>query len=270
MNGMLFLMYGKTYLYWFRVFVYWLSLVSISLVLVMINVFLTYSEISIGPCFFLLQLHKPTKLTRKHKHTHFRLYNTVLNACAFSDKEDSRSAITCAVRILSEMPSSGGKYQRASPDAITYGTMLKCVAHLVPEEAERARGSMASGIFQRCRDDGMINSMILDSFRRAAPLVVQEELLVGSRGEPLGQSTVNNPTMIEELAVGDLPRSWTRNSKETGWAASRRKSGNNRPKVKDSEEEEDEDKDEDDEEETIVKFRSTSIYDSDHNTFLGF
>jgi len=199
-----------------------------------------------------------------------RLYNTVLNACAFSDKEDSRSAITCAVRILSEMPSSGGKYQRASPDAITYGTMLKCVAHLVPEEAERARGSMSSGIFQRCRDDGMINSMILDSFRRAAPLVVQEELLVGSRGEPLGQSTENNPTMIEELAVGDLPRSWTRNSKETGWAASRRKSGNNRPKVKDSEEEEDEDKDEDEEEETIVKFRSTSIYDSDHNTFLGF
>merc|ERR1711957_529124 len=109
-------------------------------------------------------------------------------------------------------------------------------------------------------DDGMINSMILDSFRRAAPLVVQEELLVGSRGEPLGQSTENNPTMIEELAVGDLPRSWTRNSKETGWAASRRKSGNNRPKGKD----------EDEEEETIVKFRSTSIYDSDHNTFLGF
>ena len=52
-------------------------------------------------------------------------YNTVLNACAFSahgGEDEKRQALAVAVETFNQMRK--GKY--VSPDAVTYGDMLKC------------------------------------------------------------------------------------------------------------------------------------------------
>ena len=75
-------------------------------------------------------------------------YNTVLNACAFSahgGEDEKRQALAVAVETFNQMRQ--GKY--VSPDAVTYGDMLKCCANLMPPGNQR--NAMASRLFASSR-----------------------------------------------------------------------------------------------------------------------
>ena len=90
------------------------------------------------------------------------VYNTVLNACAFSargSEEERRQALQIAVETFNQM--RGGKY--VSPDAVSYGNMLKCCANLMPPGDQRT--AMASRLFASCCDEGLVGGIALDEIR---------------------------------------------------------------------------------------------------------
>ena len=98
-------------------------------------------------------------------------YNSVLNACAFSMQapiEEQREALTIAVRSFASMPN-----QRIRRDTVTYGTMLKCFANLVPRGDVRNR--MALQVFQECCEEGMVGSLVWNEIRKAVPLKLLED-----------------------------------------------------------------------------------------------
>ena len=112
-------------------------------------------------------------------------YNTVLNACAFSamtSEEERKEALQIAVETLQELLDMNG----IEPDSITFGTMLKCIANLVPASSIDNRIQLANKIFQRCSSSGFVNGLVLKEFKRCEAttvcwtslgLVVEKEVL---------------------------------------------------------------------------------------------
>jgi hypothetical protein len=99
-------------------------------------------------------------------------YNTVLNACAFSMKapiKEQREALKIAVHIFASMPE-----QRIRRDTVTYGTMLKCFANLIPRGDVRNR--MAIQVFQECCEEGMVGHLVWNEIRRAVPPKLLQEV----------------------------------------------------------------------------------------------
>lgn len=141
-----------------------------------------------------LQSIKPNEVT----------YNTVLNACAFSaftDNSEKKKALSIAIRLFNEMQKS----TIVRPDAVTYGMLIKCIANLVPKGT--VRNNMASEIFRKCIENGLVNGLVFDEIRRALPGRVLSTLLKDS---PNTQSDkIQKPLSLLELR--DLPRSWRAN-----------------------------------------------------------
>ena len=84
-------------------------------------------------------------------------FNTVLNACAFSAKADEaerRQALAVSVEIFNIMRQ--GMY--VSPDAVSYGNMLKCCANLMSPGEQR--NTMASRLFESCSNEGLVGGMV--------------------------------------------------------------------------------------------------------------
>lgn len=119
-------------------------------------------------------------------------YNVVLNACAFSAMgtplEEQREALQIAVSTFTSMRKSG-----VSPDTVTYGNMLKCLANLMPQGNMRSK--MALQIFDRCTEDGMVGALVWNEVRRAVPTKTLD-------------STYSLKKSVGRLEVRDLPRRW--------------------------------------------------------------
>lgn len=127
------------------------------------------------------------------------IFNTVLNCCAFSaytDDEEKKKAITIAVSLFNDMK----KYDFVEADAISYGSLIKCIGNLVP--FGNARNKMASEIFVKCRDKGLVNGLVFDEIRRALPGNALAKLLE----EPLKKKRYRKPFKTWDLK--DLPHKW--------------------------------------------------------------
>ncbi|KAL7524905.1 hypothetical protein ACHAXR_000769 [Thalassiosira sp. AJA248-18] len=133
-------------------------------------------------------------------------YNTVLNACAFSAQssvEERKQALTVAVNTFNQMRQ--GKF--VSPDAVSYGNMLKCCANLMPPGEQR--NGMASRLFASCCDEGLVGGMCLDEIRRCIPPRALFPLLADcGYDKPLNQRRKAYSVQLREL-----PREWTMNVK---------------------------------------------------------
>mmetsp|Transcript_16185 Transcript_16185/g.33877 ORF Transcript_16185/g.33877 Transcript_16185/m.33877 type:complete len:806 (+) Transcript_16185:70-2487(+) len=144
-------------------------------------------------------------------------YNTVLNACAFSahrGDDEKREALSVAVETFNQLRE--GHY--ASPDAVSYGNMLKCCANLMP--LGNSRTSMASKIFSSCVEDGLVGGMVLDEVRRSMPPDIFLKLLADCGfDKPMRKRKL--PSSIE---LRDLPRKWTMNVKGSDMASRQRAS----------------------------------------------
>ena len=98
-----------------------------------------------------------------------------------------------------------GKY--VTPDAVTYGNMLKCCANLMPPGNQR--NAMASRLFTSCCDAGMIGGMGLDEIRRCLPPRAFLPLLADcGYDKPIRQRRKAHSVELKEL-----PREWTINVK---------------------------------------------------------
>ncbi len=124
-------------------------------------------------------------------------YNAVLNACAFSamgtSVDEQREALQVAVQTFSSMRKS-----ETSPDTVTYGNMLKCLANLMPEGDVRT--NMALQIFDKCIDDGLVGGLAWNEVRRAVP--AKQLAKVYRLKGPIGS-----------IQVRDLPRKWKQSNK---------------------------------------------------------
>mmetsp|Transcript_29617 Transcript_29617/g.54654 ORF Transcript_29617/g.54654 Transcript_29617/m.54654 type:complete len:152 (+) Transcript_29617:2-457(+) len=116
-----------------------------------------------------------------------------------------------------------GKY--VSPDAVSYGNMLKCCANLMPPGEQR--NAMASRLFKKCCDEGLVGGMCLDEIRRCVPPRAFLPLLADcGYDKPMGQRRKAHSVELHEL-----PRKWTTNVKR-GDMASRQRASFVKPKMK--------------------------------------
>jgi hypothetical protein len=122
-------------------------------------------------------------------------YTSVLSTCAAepSDKTEKAKAFKVAVSTFQHLKRNQEEY--GSPNHVTYGTMLKCVAHLLPLGSPE-RQNWTKRLFQECASEGLVGGMVLSRMREAA----------GSAEE--------YKELMEGHTKGNLPRSWTKNVHE--------------------------------------------------------
>jgi hypothetical protein len=122
-------------------------------------------------------------------------FTSLLSSCASEpgDKSDRAKAFNVALSTFQQLVQRQDEY--GSPNHVTYGTMLKCVAHLLPRDSAD-RKKWARKIFRECSYDGMVGGMVLARVREA----------VGSSDE--------FKEILQGHSKGNLPSSWTRNVHE--------------------------------------------------------
>jgi len=101
------------------------------------------------------------------------IFNSVLNACAYSIGDDSeqRNALEIASAMMKELEKSS--YGKA--DHITYGTFLKVCENELPQSEQRSR--LVDIIFRKCVRDGQVGQFVLDQMRAMATRSELEELV---------------------------------------------------------------------------------------------
>jgi len=89
------------------------------------------------------------------------VYNSVLNACAFSvgDIEEQAQAMKIASALVIELQTS----PYVKPDQVTYGTYMKVINNQMP--AGDFRDKVVDTVFQKCARDGMVGEMVLRQLR---------------------------------------------------------------------------------------------------------
>eukprot|EP00522_Entomoneis_paludosa_P006204 CAMPEP_0172446014 /NCGR_PEP_ID=MMETSP1065-20121228/5721_1 /TAXON_ID=265537 /ORGANISM="Amphiprora paludosa, Strain CCMP125" /LENGTH=669 /DNA_ID=CAMNT_0013197031 /DNA_START=295 /DNA_END=2304 /DNA_ORIENTATION=+ len=132
---------------------------------------------------------KPDKLTPVP-------FNAVINAAAFSAvgtcDEERREALQVAVKIFPLMRSLG-----VEKDTISYGTMLKAIANLVP--AGDKRYTMSLQLFADCCDKGLVEDLVWNEVQRCVPdRMMSDHVGMGP---------------VKSLRLRDLPRQWRRNQR---------------------------------------------------------
>mmetsp|Transcript_3386 Transcript_3386/g.7469 ORF Transcript_3386/g.7469 Transcript_3386/m.7469 type:complete len:686 (-) Transcript_3386:1196-3253(-) len=123
------------------------------------------------------------------------VYNSVLNACAFSvgDIKEQAQAMEIASALLVELQKSpyGNK-----PDQVTYGTYMKVINNQMP--VSEARDKVVDTVFQKCAKDGMVGEMVLRQLREMG----MEEACESLVGKTMWGRAIN---------ISDLPRELTCN-----------------------------------------------------------
>lgn len=124
------------------------------------------------------------------------IFNAALNACAFVSYD--QKAQTESFLILVEILAMVMKY--ASPDHVTYGTILRACSQLLPVDDER-RDQLVQRIFKRACDEGQVSELVLTQLKFAASPQKYEDL-----------TGLSSP---QELDLLDSPREWRANVKSS-------------------------------------------------------
>ena len=134
-------------------------------------------------------------------------YNSVLNAAAFSamatDNEERKEALQIAVQTFNDLLSAG----YAEADEVSYGSMLKCIANLVPKSSSKTRNQMASMIFVNCAESGLVSDFVLKEAKRS---LTADCLLDLVRKHVSGRSS-QKLTGVDSITLSSLPKEWKSN-----------------------------------------------------------
>ena len=127
-------------------------------------------------------------------------YTLVLKTCASvnAGPKERNMAFDVAKQTFDELcrPNSG-----VAPNHVTYGTMLKACARLLPMNGE-LREMHAKDIFARACRDGFVGQMVLAWFRDAVSPDICKELMRDSIGDRLPKSwTQNVPADDEKRSI---------------------------------------------------------------------
>eukprot|EP00542_Grammatophora_oceanica_P012294 CAMPEP_0194036856 /NCGR_PEP_ID=MMETSP0009_2-20130614/9222_1 /TAXON_ID=210454 /ORGANISM="Grammatophora oceanica, Strain CCMP 410" /LENGTH=476 /DNA_ID=CAMNT_0038678781 /DNA_START=158 /DNA_END=1588 /DNA_ORIENTATION=+ len=133
-------------------------------------------------------------------------FTSVLATCAMEPKEKGK-AFQVAMQTFQQLRHSD---QYGKPNHVTYGTMLKCCARLLPAGSPE-RKKFVRKIWGMCVQDGCVGDMALRWLREASSSQPTYRKLLGK-----GHSRSN------------LPLSWTRNVDAKSGAVRRKQSNHNR------------------------------------------
>lgn len=151
-------------------------------------------------------------------------YNSVLNACATTYEggvEEKVEAWDIAQIVFQELEKLSSPSM--APDHITYGTILKACANLLPykDNTSERRKCLVEKIFRKCCKDGQVSSGVLFQLRQAAPSDLYRALLgkyIDSAENKKYDSDheyhyrEHDKDVIHRLDV--LPKEWRRNVRE--------------------------------------------------------
>ena len=118
----------------------------------------------------------------------------MLASCAAEcgNADEKRKAFNVALSTFQQL--SARQEEFGEPNHVTYGTMMKACARLLPH-GDPLRKKWAKQLFEECASKGMVGGMVLSRLREATPNEVFYELL---EGHPKNR----------------LPEAWTRNVQE--------------------------------------------------------
>ena len=99
-------------------------------------------------------------------------YNAVLNACAYSigDNEEKMNVFKIASRTFADLTKS----KICEPDAITYGTFLRCCSSLM--QSGKERDSIVEAVFMKCVKEQKLSEFVLTQIREAASKELYQKL----------------------------------------------------------------------------------------------
>lgn len=121
-------------------------------------------------------------------------YTSVISACAqtIGPKQIRFRSYQIARKAFDSLYNEQNDYVK--PSHVTYGTMLKACANLLPKRDE-FRMNQVRDIFSKCVQDGQVGDMVVSRLRQAACADYYHELLEGHH-------------------KANLPKDWTRNVRE--------------------------------------------------------
>uniref|UniRef100_A0A7S4VRB4 Pentacotripeptide-repeat region of PRORP domain-containing protein n=1 Tax=Ditylum brightwellii TaxID=49249 RepID=A0A7S4VRB4_9STRA len=117
-----------------------------------------------------------------------KIYNSVLNACAYSDKrrgDDPNDILNIASKLMEEI-----QEQKMASD-ITYSTYLRVLSIFMSPGEKRLR--MLEQTFRQCCDDGLLSQGVLDQLRWSVDSNLYKSLMKegSSSGDRRGEIAVN-------------------------------------------------------------------------------
>jgi hypothetical protein len=119
-------------------------------------------------------------------------FTSVLSTCASEpgDKTSKAKAFNVAVSTFQQLVQHQEEY--GPPNHVTYGTMLKCVAYLLPRDSPE-RKKWTQKIFRECAANGMVGGMVLARVREAASSSQEyKELMQGHSKSTLPKKWIRN------------------------------------------------------------------------------
>jgi hypothetical protein len=106
-------------------------------------------------------------------------FTSVLSSCASAsgDKATKAKAFNVALATFQQLLRQQEEY--GQPNHVTYGTMMKCIANLLPPSSPE-RKKWTERIFRDCASRGMVGGMVLSRLREASSSAEEyKELMMG-------------------------------------------------------------------------------------------
>lgn len=117
-------------------------------------------------------------------------FTAVLSSCASEPKRQERvKAFHVALATFQQLEKNTEQF--GSPNHVTYGTMLKACARLLPNESAE-RKKWTKYFFKKCVDSGMVGGMVLARVREAASKEQYKNLMQGYSKNSLPDSWTCN------------------------------------------------------------------------------
>jgi len=126
-------------------------------------------------------------------------YSSVLNACAFQyrgSKEDKAESLDISLRTYRKSLS-------AHPNNVTFGTILKAIANLMPLGDKRE--VLVREIFDQCADAGLVDEFVLKQVRRGSPALYFDLI------ETPGHGDDSHEQEDIDAILNSVPTEWSSN-----------------------------------------------------------
>ncbi|KAL7567505.1 hypothetical protein ACA910_009517 [Epithemia clementina (nom. ined.)] len=151
----------------------------------------------------LIQLENDYAFGRSTLRPDVTTYSSVINCCAYHRHfEGQAEALAVALRTFRKLcDMEGGE----GPNNITFGTLFKAIAHLMPAGDER--DELVRSLFDKCCDEGFVDAFVLSQVKTASLLLFKD--LMEEAGQSWGKNKPENE--IIEGILESIPSEWSSN-----------------------------------------------------------
>jgi hypothetical protein len=129
-------------------------------------------------------------------------YSSVINCCAYYVGDDAgrREALDVALRTFQKIRND--KQCEDGPNMITFGTVFKAIAKLMPVGENRDK--LVASLFAECRDTGQVGTFVLSQVKAASSADLYNELILLP-----ANLTISDENNFDKIA-NFMPQAWGR------------------------------------------------------------